>query len=97
QGDGVLGGSNGVALGRVDDNDPALGGCLEVDIVNANARTADDGELCPGFDDGPCHLGLAAYYERAVLGDDGDEGVFMEARPDVDFAGGAKALDAFRC
>jgi ethanolamine ammonia-lyase large subunit len=60
--DGVLGGRADVALGGVRHDDAVLGCGLEVDVVDADAGPADDGEvrrrledrlghLCPGPDD----------------------------------------------
>jgi hypothetical protein len=42
--DGVLGGGDGVGGGRVDDEAAGLGGGLEVDVVDADSRPADDAE-----------------------------------------------------
>ena len=60
QRDRVLGGSNGVALRRVDHDDAALSGRFEVDVVHADAGTADDLQAGAGLNDGACHLRFAA-------------------------------------
>mmetsp|Transcript_11999 Transcript_11999/g.31770 ORF Transcript_11999/g.31770 Transcript_11999/m.31770 type:complete len:344 (+) Transcript_11999:1289-2320(+) len=51
QGDGVLGGGDAVAGGRVDDDDAALAGGVEVDVVDADAGAADDLEVGGGLED----------------------------------------------
>ena len=47
QRDRMLGGGDGIAEGRVHDDDAARGGGRDVDIVDADAGAADDLELAP--------------------------------------------------
>ena len=51
QGNGVLGGGDGIALGGVDDDDATFGGSIEVDIVDADTGAADDLEIRCSLDD----------------------------------------------
>ena len=54
----MLGGGGDVAAGRVDDQDPALGGRRDVDVVDADTGPADDAEPLTGLQDGLGDLGL---------------------------------------
>ena len=54
QRDRVLGGGDRVRLGRVGDDDPALGRGRDVDVVDAHARAADDAQVVGALD----HLGV---------------------------------------
>ena len=67
--DGVLGGGHGVARGSVNDGNAAPGGGFEVDVVDADARPADDLEVRPGFEDVSGDLGVAADDEGFAVGD----------------------------
>ena len=69
-GDGVLGGGDVAAAGRVHHHDAALGGRVDVDVVDADAGAADDAQLVGPRDHVGGHLGGAADDERVVLADD---------------------------
>lgn len=65
EGDGVLGGGDGVGGGGVDDEAPGLGGGLEVDVVDADPGAADDAEAAArGLEHLPRHPRGAAHHER---------------------------------
>ena len=67
QREGVLGGGDGVATRRVHDDDAALGGSFEVDVVDARAGAGDDLEA-PGVGEGGGRdLRLAAYDQALVV------------------------------
>src|SRR3546814_5944563 len=71
QRDGVLGGGDGVAVGRVHHHDAAPGGGGNVDVVYADAGAADDLQPVGGSDDLRGHLRRGADGEAVVLADDG--------------------------
>ena len=43
--EGVLGDGDRIAAGRVHDHDAALGGGIEIDVIDAHARASDDAQL----------------------------------------------------
>ena len=45
QSEGVFGNGNGIAAGSIHHHDAALGGCIEVNVVDAYARAPDDAQL----------------------------------------------------
>lgn len=58
--DGELGDGARVAEGGVEDGYAELRGGLEVDLVGADAETADYYEVLCGFEDTLCELGFGA-------------------------------------
>jgi hypothetical protein len=72
QRDGVLGGGDDVRGRRVDDHDPGRGGGGHVDVVEAHAGAADDGQLLGGAEDLGVDLRGRAH-EQGVGGGDGLE------------------------
>ena len=73
-GDGVLGGGDGIAEGRVHHDDAALGGGRHVDIVDADAGAADDLAACVrGGEHLLGDLGGRADGEAVIVADDGEQ------------------------
>ena len=70
QGDGVLGGGDGVAEGGVHHHDPGLGGGGNVDIVDADARPADDLQRLCRRDHVGVGLGGGTDGQTVILTDD---------------------------
>ena len=64
--DRVLSGRNHVPRRRVDDDDTSLCRCIEIDVVDADARAPDHLERPRRRDDLPRDLRLAANHERIV-------------------------------
>ena len=91
QADGVLGGRDDVRLGRVRDDDPAAGGGLDVDVVDADAGPADHLELRPPLDQLGGELRRRADDDPVVAADDLGE---IALAVDVDVELGAQELDA---
>ncbi len=91
---GVLGGGDRVGRGSVDHGDAALRGGLQVDVVHANARAADDLEpLAGGYQLGR-HLRFAADHQRVVAADDAAEHLRLQARADFHpMLGGGQPMD----
>src|SRR5581483_2131754 len=92
--DGVLGGGDRVPERRIDDDHAALGRRGEVDIVDADAGTADDVQLLRCREDLARHLRLAAHDERLVGTDGGDQVLGGQAGADVDLGLAAQEGDA---
>ena len=84
QGESVLGGCDGVATGRVHDDDAALGGGLEVDVVHPCAGTGHDLEAAGVGERIGRDLGLAAHDQGLVAGERLTELPGRETRADVD-------------
>ena len=84
QGDGVLGGGDVVAAGRVHDDDAALGRGVDVDVVDADAGAADHLEILRRVDQLRGDLGAAADHPAVVVGADFLELVGFEAEFDID-------------
>ncbi len=82
---GVLCRRNDVAGRRVDDDDAALRGRLEVDVVDADAGSADDLQPACVLQDVARDLGLAADDQGVVIGDERLELLGLKPRFDVDF------------
>ncbi len=93
--DCVLGGRDGVALWSIYDNDAALRGSFQVDVVNAHAGPADDLQARACFDDRSRHLGFAADDKGVVVLDGGDERIGSLAGLHFDVADRPEKLDAF--
>ena len=85
QREGVLRGRDRIAAGGIHDDDAVFGGRIDVDIVDADACTADDLEILGGFKDGRGHLGLATDHQSVELGNDLDQLLFLEAGLDNNF------------
>src|SRR5690606_31254880 len=71
--DGMLGGGDGVAEGRVHHDDAAARGGGDVDIVDADAGAADHLEVGGGSDQLLRDLGGRADGEAVILADDFEE------------------------
>src|SRR5262249_8412223 len=69
-GDGVLGGGDVAAAGRVHHHDAARGGGVDVDVVDADAGTADHAQLGGAGQHVGRHLGGATHDEGVVAADD---------------------------
>ena len=108
EGEGVLGGGDGVAGGRVHDDHAVAVGGVTVDVVHADSGAADGFELFRGGEDLGSDLGLGADDERVVVADDGDQLIGGEANLEVggdvrmgieqfdpSFADGVRDEDAF--
>ena len=94
QREGVFGGGNRVAVGRVHHDDAARRGGFHVHVVHADARAADDLERLGGFEHALVDLGFRAHDERGAIGDDLQELVFLEAGLE-DHVERAVALEVF--
>jgi hypothetical protein len=86
QADRVLRRRNDVRLGRVRHDDPAAGGRLDVDVVDADAGAADHAQVRAGLDQVRCELRRGADHDRVVAPDDRREvalgvDVDVELRP----------------
>ncbi len=84
EGEGVLGGRDGVATRRVHDDNPAAGGRLDVDVVDPDAGAADDAQAGGGLQDGGGDFGLAAHDDGAEVRDQLHELRFALAGADHD-------------
>ena len=84
QGERVLGGGDGVAARRVHDDDAALGGGLEVDVVHAGAGAGDDLEASGVGEGVGRDRGLAAHDEGLVAGERFPQFARREAGADID-------------
>ena len=69
QRDRVLGGGDRVGLRRVGDDDPALGGGGDVDVVDAHAGTADHPQVVGALDHLGVELRRAADQDAVVVAD----------------------------
>ena len=65
----VLGGRHDVRRRRVDDEDAARRGRIDVDVVEADASASDDAKTISGVDELRCHCSAAAGDERVRLRD----------------------------
>ena len=70
QGHGVFRRRHGVAGGSVDHGDTGGGGCVQVDVVHADAGAGDHLQLLGRLDDLLGHLGLAAHHQPVIIADD---------------------------
>ena len=95
QGEGVLGGGDGVAAGGVYDDDAALGGGVEVDVVDARAGAGDDLQAARVREGVGRDLRLAAHDEALVAGERLAELVRGQARAYVDVSALLQQGDAF--
>ncbi|MNK86073.1 hypothetical protein D3C87_1059760 [compost metagenome] len=73
QGERMLGGRDGIAFRGVDDDDAGLGGGGNVDVVDPDARAADDPQPAARRDDLARDLGGRADHEGVVVADDRQE------------------------
>jgi len=67
--DGVLGGCANVALGGVGDDDTFVRGGVDVDVVDADTRSADDDQFVGSFEDLVGDLGPGANDESVCVRD----------------------------
>ena len=95
QGEGVLGGGDGVAAGRVHDDDAALGGGVEVDVVDARAGARDHLQAVRVREGVGRDLRLAAHDEALVASERLAELVRGQARAHVDIGALLQQGDAF--
>src|SRR5207249_3191216 len=88
QGDGVLGGADGVSAGRVHDDDAAAGGGGHVDVIDADAGAGDGPQLAGVVEQVGGDLGAAA--DDAAVGgaEGGAQFVALEAGAVVHFEAG---------
>ena len=93
--EGVLGGGDGVSAGGVHDHDAALGGCIDIDIVHANAGAADGFEVLGRGNDVGADLGLTADDEGRILGDYLEKLVVRQSRleGDVELSAFGEGID----
>ncbi len=86
QRDGELGGGDDVGGRRVDDHDPALGGRLHVDVVEAHTGAGDDLQPLRGGQRLRVDLGGGAHQDRVDVGDGGQQlgAVGAVAVPDLE-------------
>ncbi|KAI4977024.1 hypothetical protein ZWY2020_050631 [Hordeum vulgare] len=83
--DAVLGGSDGVGCGRVDNEAAVLDGGGEIDAVDLDAHAADDAEpAAGGLEDIAADLGAGAHDERIAERDLGPELLGGEAVGAID-------------
>jgi len=73
QSDGVLGGSNRIALRGVDHQDPSFGGGSHVDVVHAHPRPTDDFQVRPRLDHLAGDPRAGAHHDGVVVGNDRDQ------------------------
>lgn len=91
----MLGGSNGVGGGGIDDQAAEFGGGLQIDIVNSNTGTADDLQTAIGsLEDLSGDFGAAADDEGVAEGDLGAEVVGGQIVGAIHVAKGAEELEA---
>ena len=84
-GDSVLGGRHDVGVRGIAHDDTSFGGGLEIDVVDAHARTTDNLEsCCSRFDDFACHLRPRSHDHSIVTGDASHELVFGKPELYVD-------------
>ena len=76
----VLGSSHGVAFRSVEDNDAFGGSSRNIDIIYADACTADNLQAGGGFNNLFCHLRHAAGYEAVIVVDDLNQFVRLHIR-----------------
>ena len=66
----MLGGGDGVSTGSVHDDDTTARCGIHIDIVHAHAGSADDLQICGGFQNSGGHFGLTADDESGEFRDD---------------------------
>ena len=84
QAHGLLGGGDDVGGGGVAHDDAGLGGGLDVDVVHAHARAADDAQLRSRGDDLARDVRGGAHHERIVVGDGLDKLIRGHLQLDID-------------
>lgn len=91
----MLGGSNGVGGGGIDDQAAEFGGSLQIDIVNSNTGTADDLQTAlSSLEDLSGDFGATADDEGVAEGDLGAEVVGGQIVGAIDVGKGAEELEA---
>ena len=93
----MLRGRDGVPGRRVDDGDAGARGRVQVDVVDAHTRPADDLQPRPGCDQRGVHVDAAAHDEGVVGADDVAQLLCRQPGPDVDLVAGSKRLDTLGC
>ena len=94
QREGVLGGGDGVRLGRVGDDDPARRRRGHVDVVDPGAGAADHLQPLGEGDQLRGHLGRRADQDRVELADPALELCLVPVEPELDVELGAQQVDA---
>ena len=94
QGDGVLGGGNGVACRGVHHRYALSGGGFQVDVVDAHTGAANHLELLSGVYHLGRGLGLAADHQRLILPDYGEKLAGVHAQLYVHVAHGLEHLNS---
>ena len=82
---GVFGGGNRIAEGRIHHHNAARGGAGDIHIVNANAGAAHHFQARCDFQHFPRDLGGGAHREAIILTNDGAEFRRRQAGFDIDF------------
>ena len=82
--DRMLGGGDRIAERRVHHDHAASGGGRNVDVVDADARAADDFQFRRALEQLGCDFGVGANGEPVIVANDLGELLFVETRFDVD-------------
>ena len=94
QGERVLGGRDRVRLGGVDDHDAALGGRVDVDVVDAGAGAADHLQPRAALDQVRGQRGLRADHDPVELADSLAQLLVGHLEAELDLEVAAQELDA---
>src|ERR1035437_7650359 len=92
----MLSGGRIVAGGSVDDDDAALGGRRNVDIVDSDAGASDHFHLGGGSQDPGGEFGLAADSCRIVVANHGLELFRLHVQLDIDIESRTEQINALR-
>lgn len=82
--EGVFGGGDGIAGGRIHYDHPVLGGGGDIDVIDADAGAADGFEIGCSLENFGGYFRLAADDDAFIFFGDGEEFVFALAGDDVD-------------
>ena len=69
---------DGIARRRIDDDNAAVCGGLQVDAVYANTSPANDLQLLGRIDDLSRHMGHGTGHQTIIIGNAGNEACFVE-------------------
>ena len=74
----MLGGRNGISAGRVEHDDAAARGRLNIDIVHADTGAADHAQSRSGIQNFCGHFGFTAHNDGAEVGNEMNEFRFAQ-------------------
>ena len=97
QGEGMLGGGNGVAAGSIHHHHAVVCGSRAVDIVNAHTGPADGFEVLRRSEYRRGDFRFGPDHKAMIVTDDGEQFIRLEASFDIDgnFRGAAQSIHTF--